>query len=178
MNSAIRKVIFFVALVGLAYISHARMIKPANIEMANQRAKLLEKQAKLEKLNSAPEAAEDLEEQLGRLSKAVTFFESKLPPASQIDAVLQNVTVIARKNNLTSKAIRTLKTKQNNGYIELPLKMELVGDFTSYYSFLLELEQLDRITKIRELSLKKAEKEQGQVEVSFIVSIFFQDIDA
>jgi type IV pilus assembly protein PilO len=178
MNSTIRKVVFFVALVGLAYISHARMIKPANLEMANQRAKLLGKQAKLEKLNSAPEATEELTGQLERLSEAVTFFESKLPPASQIDAVLQNVTVIARKNNLTSKVIRTLKTKQNNGYIELPLKMELSGDFNAYYSFLLELEQLDRITKIRDLSLKKVSKEQGQIEASFIISIFFQDVDA
>ena len=175
MNSTIRRVVFFIALVGLAYISHAKMIKPANIEMANQRAKLLEKKAKLEKLNSAPEAAEDLQEQLDRLSKAVAFFETKLPDASQIDGVLQNVTVIARKNNLTSKVIRTMKTKQNNGYIELPLKMELSGDFNSYYSFLLELEQLDRITKIRELSLKKDVKEQGEVDASFIVSIFFQD---
>jgi type IV pilus assembly protein PilO len=150
------------------------MIRPANAEMANQKAKLLEKQAKLRKLQSAPVAAEELKEQLGRLSQAVTFFESKLPDASEIETVLQDVTVIAKKNKLTSKMIRTLKTKRNNGYIELPLKMELQGDFKSYYSFLLELEQLDRITKIRELNLKKDDDNQGQINASFVVSIFFQ----
>ncbi len=82
--------------------------------------------------------------------------------------------MIAKRNNLTSKMIRTLKTKQNSGYIELPLKMELQGDFKSYYSFLLELEQLDRITKIRELNLKKEDKTEGQINASFVVSIFFQ----
>jgi type IV pilus assembly protein PilO len=174
MNTAIRKLVFFVALIGLAYISHTRMIRPANAEMANQKAKLLEKQAKLRKLQSAPVAAEELKEQLGRLSQAVTFFESKLPDASEIETVLQDVTVIAKKNKLTSKMIRTLKTKRNNGYFELPLKMELQGDFKSYYSFLLELEQLDRITKIRELNLKKDDDNQGQINASFVVSIFFQ----
>ena len=174
MNTVIRKLVFFVALIGLAYVSHTRMIRPANAEMANQKAKLLEKQAKLRKLESAPAAAEELKEQLGRLSQAVTFFESKLPDASEIETVLQDVTLIAKKNNLTSKMIRTLKTKQNNGYIELPLKMELQGDFKSYYSFLLELEQLDRITKIRELSLRKDDDSQGQIKASFTVSIFFQ----
>jgi len=174
MNTAIRKLVFFVALIGLAYVSHTRMIRPANAQMANQKAKLLEKQAKLRKLESAPAAAEELKEQLGRLSQAVIFFESKLPDASEIETVLQDVTVIAKRNNLNSKMVRTLKTKQNNGYIELPLKMELQGDFKSYYSFLLELEQLDRITKIRELSLKKDDDSQGQIDASFVVSIFFQ----
>jgi type IV pilus assembly protein PilO len=174
MNAALRKLVFFVALIGLAYVSHTRMIRPANAEMASQKTKLLEKQAKLRKLESAPAAAEELKEQLGRLSQAVTFFESKLPDASEIETVLQDVTVIAERNKLTSKMIRTLKTKRNNGYIELPLKMELQGDFKSYYSFLLELEQLDRITKIRELRLKKNDDSQGQIDVSFVVSIFFQ----
>ncbi len=67
-----------------------------------------------------------------------------------------------------------VSANQSNGYIELPLKMELSGNFKSYYSFLLELEQLDRITKVRELNIQKSKDGQGQVEASFVVSIFFQ----
>jgi hypothetical protein len=52
--------------------------------------------------------------------------------------------------------------------------MELDGNFNSYYAFLLELEKLDRITKIRELSLEKTERE-GQTQAKFIMSIFFQN---
>jgi hypothetical protein len=44
----------------------------------------------------------------------------------------------------------------------------------SYYSFLLELEQLDRITKIRELTLTKDDDNEGCMEASFTVSIFFR----
>jgi hypothetical protein len=51
--------------------------------------------------------------------------------------------------------------------------MELHGNFNSYYAFLLELEQLDRITKIRELKLEKSDRE-GQTEATFVMSIFFQ----
>ena len=67
-----------------------------------------------------------------------------------------------------------MKKKDNRGYIEQPLKMQLTGDFNSFYSFLLELERLPRIIKIRELRLKKDSKEQGKVTADFIVSIFFQ----
>nr|MBC8378116.1 type 4a pilus biogenesis protein PilO [Planctomycetota bacterium] len=69
---------------------------------------------------------------------------------------------------------RTMKNEENRGYIEQPLEMELDGNFNAYYSFLLELEKLDRITKIRELKLKKKSKHEGQTEAKFVMSIFFQ----
>ena len=74
-------------------------------------------------------------------------------PKSEIHTVLENVTLIAQKNGLTPKTISALKPSNRNGYIEQPLKMELHGDFNSYYAFMLELEGLDRIHQIRELTL-------------------------
>jgi Tfp pilus assembly protein PilO len=90
--------------------------------------------------------------------------------------VLEQVTVIAQKQGLKPKTIRTLKRKDNSGYIEQPLKMELEGNFSSFYSFLLELEKLPRIMKIRELELDKHTQQDGQITADFIVSIFFQNV--
>jgi len=109
------------------------------------------------------------------LQEAIRFFESKLPPTSEIHKVLEQVTVIAQKQGLKPKTIRTLQKKDNSGYIEQPLQMELEGDFNSFYSFLLELEKLPRITKIRELELNKQKESEGQITADFIVSIFFQN---
>ena len=53
--------------------------------------------------------------------------------------------------------------------------MELEGNFSSFYSFLLELENLPRIMKIRELKLEKQKTDEGQIAADFIVSIFFQN---
>jgi type IV pilus assembly protein PilO len=117
-----------------------------------------------------------LNQQLGQLEEAVRFFESKLPPTSEIHKVLEQVTVIVQKQGLEPKTIRTLPRKEDNsGYVEQPLKMELVGDFNAFYSFLLEMEKLPRIMKIRELKLEKDKDGDGQVSADFIVSIFFQN---
>ena len=175
MTTGSRKIVFFVLLIGLAYVAYAFMIRPANRHLAQQQMMVEQKMAKLDELEKATEAAEDLTKQLDELEEAIAFFESKLPPKSEIDTVLKDVTVIAQKHGLTSKKIRALEMKTKNGYIEQPLKMELHGNFNSYYSFLLELEKLDRITKIRELNLKKKSKYEGQAEATFVVSIFFQD---
>ena len=53
--------------------------------------------------------------------------------------------------------------------------MKLVGNFTSFYSFLLELEKLPRIMKLRELKLEKERNGEGEIGAEFILSIFFQN---
>jgi len=174
MTSALRKVVFFVLLVGVACVAYEFMIKPANKNLAAQKAQVEAKLAKLAEFEEAASAAEGLSKQLAELQEAIEFFESKVPPTSEIDKVLRDVTVISEMQGLKPKTIRTLKQKQNSGYVEQPLKMELVGNFNSFYSFLLELENLPRIMKIRQLELAKQTGEEGRISTNFVVSIFFQ----
>lgn len=175
MTSGMRKVVFFVLLVGVACVAYQFMIKPANRHLAEQKARVEEKAARLAEFEQATAATQGLSKQVELLRQAVTFFESKLPPTSEIDKVLRDVTVIGEKQGLKPKTIRTLKRKDNSGYVEQPLKMELVGNFNSFYAFLLELEKLPRIMKIRELKLQKENKFEGAVKTDFVVSIFFQN---
>jgi len=175
MTSGSRKLIFFVLLIALTYVSYAYMIKPANQHLAEDKANLDQKKAKLVELGNAASLASDLNMQLDKVEEAIKIFESKLPPTSEISSVLENVTKISLNHGLTPKTIKALTTQNNHGYVEQPLKMELDGNFNSYYSFLLELEKLDRITKIRELTLKKLSKHEGQTQATFVVSIFFQN---
>jgi len=175
MTGGFRKAVFFVLLVGVAIAGYQYMIKPANKHLFEAKERVLDKLDKLDEFEKATAAAEGLTKQLEQLQEAITFFESKLPPTSEIDKVLRDVTVIAQKQGMRSKTFQTLKKKDNSGYIEQPLKMGLVGNFNSFYSFLLELEKLPRIMKIRELRLDKEAKNEGQIEADFIVSIFFQN---
>ena len=175
MTGAFRKAVFFVLLLGLVCVGYQRMIKKANSELAKAKMQLQDKLGKLAEFEQASAATEGLTKQLEQLQEAITFFESKLPPTSEIHKVLEQVTVIAQRQGLKPKTIRTMQQKDNSGYIEQPLKMGLEGDFNSFYSFLLELEKLPRIMKIRELKLTKQTKDEGKIKVDFIVSIFFQN---
>ena len=175
MTGNFRKVVFFILLLGVAVVGYQYMIKPANANLAEAKSRVDTKVAQLAKFQQATAAAEDLTKQLEQLKEAIGFFESRLPHKSQIHEVLEQVTVIAQKEGLEPKTIRTLTEKDNSGYIEQPLKMELVGNFSSFYSFLLELENLPRIMKIRELKLEKQKTDEGQIAANFIVSIFFQN---
>jgi len=175
MTGGFRKAVFFVLLLGIAVVGYKYMVKPANRHLARAKERVEAKLAKLAEFEKTTIAAEDLTKQLEQLQEAIGFFESKLPPTSEIHKVLEQVTIIAQKQGLKPKTIRTLQKKDNSGYIEQPLQMELEGNFNSFYSFLLELEKLPRITKIRELELNKQTQSEGQITADFIVSIFFQN---
>ena len=178
MNNNIRKAVFFILLIGLVYISYVLMIRPANTNLSRQKEKVSQNMTKLRQLETAPAAIEDLRKQLTELEDGISLLESRLPPKSEIHTVLKNVTEIALQEGLTPKTVRTLKPKYNNGYIEQPLKLELEGDFKSYYSFLLALEKLDRITNIPELVIEKDSNFDGSMQATFVVNIFFQNSGA
>lgn len=175
MASGFRKAVFFVLLLSVAVVGYQYMIRPANKHLAEAKARVRTKLDKLAEFEETTAMAEDLTKQLEQLQEAITFFESKLPPTSEIHKVLEQVTVIAQKEGLKPQTIRTLKMKDNSGYVEQPLKMQLQGNFNSFYSFLLELEKLPRIMKIRELRLQKHTENEGWISADFIVSIFFQN---
>ena len=174
MTGGLRKAVFFALVLGLVVVGYQCMIKPANKNLADAKARVDMKLVKLGEYEKATAATEDITKQLAQLEEAIAFFESRLPPKSKIHEVLEQVTVIAQKEGLKPKTIRTLAAKDDGGYIEQPLKMELEGNFKAFYSFLLETEKLPRIMKIRELEIGKQLNDEGLVSASFIVSIFFQ----
>ena len=57
MNANIRKVVFFLLLIALAYVAYAYMIKPANESLNSQRAMMEQKRSKLRELERATIAA-------------------------------------------------------------------------------------------------------------------------
>lgn len=173
MNSNLRNFVFFVMLLGLAYAAFAWMVKPANEAIAQQRQQINTKIQKLNQLSVATAEVENLTCELSRLTEAIEFFETRLPHESQIHKVLEMITVIAQKKGLRIGTISTLKPKDKSGYIEQPLKMGLTGDFYSFYSFLIEAEKLPRIIRLRQLKIKKADKNSSRITADFVLSVFF-----
>ncbi len=160
-------------MLGLAWFAYVYMIKPADAAIAQQRQQINTKLAKLNELEKLSGQVDDISRELSKLSEAMEFFRNKLPPESEIHKVLENITLIAQKQGLRAGTITALKTKECNGYIEQPLKMELNGSFYAFYSFLTELEKLPRIVNVRELEVKKDEKNPSEVKVNIVISVFF-----
>ncbi len=52
--------------------------------------------------------------------------------------------------------------------------MSLSGDFNGFYSFMLQLEKLPRITRVGQMNLAKINDRDGEMQAQLTLSIFFE----
>jgi type IV pilus assembly protein PilO len=178
MKFGLRELVFVLLLMGAPVGAYFWLFQPANQYLQEQEAAVAANRQKLAQCAEAMRVIEDLNAELRRYEEAVSFFESKLPAHHEIHKVLDQVTKVAQEHKLDTRLFETLKAKPFARYSEQPIKMEIVGDFDAYYEFLLAVERMPRITKIKDMKLLKNEKEaDGRMQAVFTLSIFFVNED-
>ena len=172
-----KQILFVVALLGLPVGAYFWVFLPANTQLANQRQEIQAKVEKLDDLNAALCRVKDLDDEVMRLTQAVEFFEDKLPAQHETYKVLAQIATISSAHQLETRLFETQRTKPFARYAELPIKMELHGNFEAFYQFLLKLEQMPRITRVKDMQLTHDEK-TGELTAKLTLSIYFESVSA
>ena len=154
------------------------VFQPRNEQIEQARREIKQKQGKLDQLQAVTKNIKNLGEEIDSLSAAIKLFEEKLPAQREVEVILKQVWELAAKHQLIPKSIRTDKPSATVMYAELPINMTIVGDFDGFYSFLLDLEKLQRITRIPFMALTRGKKlADGQMEAQLVLNIFFEATD-
>jgi Tfp pilus assembly protein PilO len=149
-------------------------IYPMTRSMRNDLAVVAERRASLAKLQEVTQRITNLQQEVQRLEGALRFFDSRLPAQTEIDVILREVWLIAESKALTPRSVRTKKPESGPRCNTQPITMAFEGPFDSFYQFLLGLEQLPRITKVREISIQKSPTQEGNILVDMTMDIFFE----
>ena len=181
MKLGLRELAFVVILAAIPLGAWRFVFRPHNAHNAEMRREIELKQEKLKALDRATGTIGSLKEEIAALTKAVAFFESKLPSEKEIHKVLQEVWRLAEANRLITKSIRTLDAKMAgftttaSSHREQPIAVKLQGDFKGLYAFLQALERQPRILRIHQMKLTKPnEAPQGHVNAELTMSVFFE----
>ena len=174
MKFGIREIIFVVVMLGLLGSTNYFVFSKANKKKADLLGEIRTKQAALSNFQQATAGIEDLNNKIDELSKAISFFESKLPQEKEVDKILKEVWQMAEANQLMTKTIKTMKSQRGASYSEQPIQLSLSGDFNGFYAFLLQLEKLLRITRITDMTLQKINDHDGEMQAQLTLSIFFE----
>lgn len=168
------QLMFVVLMAGVVGASYMLVLQPSAQKRVQREAETAQKQKQLADLRQAAGGISDLARQIEDLEGAIRFFESKLPQEQEIDQILREVWQLAEANNLTTRTVRTLRAERSAGYSEQPIQMNLTGDFDGFYSFLLELEKLSRITRLHQMKLEKIHVRDGEMQAQLTLSIFYE----
>ena len=138
------------------------------------RAEMQQKRQELRDLELATSGIDDLGRRVDELRRAVEFFEAKLPREKEVQRTLRDVWQAAEKNQLEIRKFEPQPVKDESHYREQPIKLSLAGDFEGFYAYLLELERMDRITRVTSLDVSKIDDVDGQTGADMTLSIFFE----
>jgi len=176
MRIGLRELVFLLLLVAMPVAMYVFVFEPRAEQIAEAQREIRQKEDKLEQLESATRSIEDLGKEIDRLSMAITEFEEKLPEQQEVEVILKQVWETATKHRLAQRSVRTSRVTQTTHYTESPIAMVIVGDFDGYYSFLLDLENLPRITRVPKMKLKKVGgMKDGAIQADMTLKIFFDN---
>ena len=173
MKFGIRELLFLALMIGLV-VAATLVLQKSHARTVSLKADTLTKQREMADLKQSTAGIVDWGQKFAELKQAISFFESKLPQEKEIDKILKEVWQMAEQNSLVTRTVKTQKSERGPNYSEQPITMALAGDFNGFYSFLLQLEKLPRITRVTQMKLEKMQERDGSMTASLTLSIFFE----
>ena len=183
MRIGLRELIFLLVLLAVPAAAFIYVFKPWNEQIHDATTEVELKQTRLDKLEEVRSKLDDITLAIERGRRSIDMIEAKLPGTKDEDVILEQVWRLAESNRLKVKSVKSEPQVPAANYMELPLKMIMEGPFDGFYEFLLQLENLPRITRIHAMSLSRLDGEStdaitpGGMRAEFTLSIYFEGSD-
>lgn len=175
MSPAIRQVLFFALLIAFPVISYFMLFKPRNEIIRKAEQEIEMKAAMLDKLREATARSDDLARQNEEIEKSIRSIHARLPSNKDMDKVFRQVTELAAEAGLRIPEVRKQSKPLQAGLaMEQSLDYEIKGNFDGFYRFLLDLEQMPRITRIPEFQIKRSDDVDGEMTAEMVLSIYYE----
>lgn len=98
---------------------------------------------------------------------------------TDVERAMDEISKIKESTSVTNYAFRTLKENTNALSVEQPLEITFTSDFIDAMSLIQRIEGMNRLTRMRELSIRQVDATgkdgRGNVNVKMKVSLFYSD---
>jgi Tfp pilus assembly protein PilO len=179
MNPKARQAILTAVLLGVPVSSYFLVFQPQARAIKQNTREIEMRKEKLAQLQAQTALAPDLVRATEEIKQSISQIEARMPSSKELDNVLRDVATIATKCGLRlPKFNRVEQVLAAGSAQEQQLDVEIAGDFTGFYSFLLELEKLPRITRLTDMKLERVtdvdKDKDGALRAHFKLSIYYQ----
>jgi type IV pilus assembly protein PilO len=173
MRLGAREILFLMVILGVLASSYFLIFSKANAKLQATKDDTLAKQHALADLRTETTGIVDLNRKIDDLQAAIKIFDSKLPAQRDVDTILQQISQISQSAGLTTRTVKPAKSETTANYSEEPIELTLSGDYKGFYQFMLDLEQLPRLTRVTQMRLTKINGTEGQMTADVTLSIYF-----
>ena len=122
-------------------------------------AKIMEIELLEEYLSKTIDAAnlDIYEQQVLELDRTFGALLNRLPKNAEVPGLLEDISAVAFASGLSINAISLQPEKALDVYIELPISIDVIGDYHGFGDFVSGVAALSRIVTLHDYSIKQAE---------------------
>jgi len=147
--------------------------RPADLEqrrlrdaIETQRRDLLARQTRTSNLPVVQLEVEKLKVRLDR-------FDKKLPRQPDLGEFVKQITQVSQQSSLRKWSVQPGVPKRLDLYCEMPITLKFEGDYPSAEAFIRQAEDMQRMTRIKNLTIRNRDPRGGQVEVNLTMNIYY-----
>jgi Tfp pilus assembly protein PilO len=116
-----------------------------------------------------------VEQQVNEAKRRTAMFDKQLPRQDDWGQFLNDITLLRDQAGLRDCYIVPTGAKPNDLFVEFPIQVKFEGDFLSVFAFLRQMEQMQRLTRVRDLTIKSKQPGSGVVEVQLSMNIYYTE---
>jgi type IV pilus assembly protein PilO len=141
----------------LGYFFKVQDIRQQNQRAAQQEAQLLQQYQSKAFLAANLDA---YRQQMVELDETFGALLEQLPKDTEVPGLLEDITEVAYGSGLSMKSISLEPEKVSEFYVELPIRIDVIGDYHDFGSFVSGVASLPRIVTLHDYSIKESNASQ------------------
>ncbi len=149
--------------------------RPTTGRMSELRAQIETKARELESNQVRTKVRPEVEQMVNDKRRMLARFDKQLPRHVEWGQFLNDITVLRDQAGLRDCHIIPTGAKPNDLFVEFPINVKFQGDFLSVFSFLRQMEQMQRLTRVRDLTVRTRQPGSGVVDVSLSMNIYYTE---
>lgn len=149
--------------------------RPHSQHLGGLQAQMQAKQRELDTDRSRASTLPIVEFEVEKLRLKLQRFDKKLPKDPQLGQFLESLARLREQYSLRNWNYQPGVPKRTELFSELPIQINFEGDFLNACTFLRQTEEMQRLTRVRSISIRSKDGKLGQVEVQMAMNIYFAE---
>ena len=149
--------------------------RPSGARLATLRQDVEIKRRELKDNQSRTQIRPVVEQTVNERRRKLERFDKKLPKQQDFGQFYNDITFLGRQSALSKCSVEPAAVpKRNDKFVELPIDLRFEGNFLNVFSFLRQIDQMQRLTRIHNLKVT-SKGNAGQVEVQLSMNIYYAE---
>ena len=163
------------AVVVTGIVFYALVYRPETGRLQTLAGRISEKENQLTTAQSQARVAQLVQADINRLKEKLADFKKLPANPGDLGQFQIDMAQLARRDNLNGWSVSSPgMPKRDEQYYELPISLKFAGDFMDVFSFLRQMEDLSRLTRVKSLSIQ-GNGADGQVQVELLMSLYYSE---